>query len=104
MGDNGTAYGIAQWRFDRQDKLKKKYPGPTNNYTTLNSQLNWIIDELNTNQFKPVLSALKEPSTTVDIATSIFDRKYEISNGASLEQRKLYAKDIYDKIQNKTFK
>jgi hypothetical protein len=104
LGDNGTAYGIAQWRFDRQDKLKKKYPGPTNNYTTLNSQLNWIIDELNTNQFKPVLSALKEPSTTVDIATSIFDRKYEISNGASLEQRKLYAKDIYDKIQNKTFK
>jgi len=100
LGDNGTAYGIAQWRFERQDGLKKRYP---KDYTSLNSQLNWIMDELKSN-FSAVLNALKNTAITVDGATTIFDEKYEISNGQSLEQRKIYAKDIYNKIKNGTFK
>jgi hypothetical protein len=96
FGDGGKAYGIAQWRGSRLTDLKKKYPGPTNDYTTLNSQLQFIIDELNGKENKAKTDLFKTTST--EQAAEIFDSKYERSNGASREQRKLYAKDIYNKI------
>ena len=109
LGDNGTAYGIAQWRGIRQAGLKKRYP---KDYTSLDSQLKYIIDELNgikypngrTSNFSAVLKTLKSTIITVEGATAIWDNNYEISNGQSLEQRKIYAKDIYNKIKNRTFK
>jgi len=109
LGDNGTAYGIAQWRGTRQAGLKVKYP---NSYTSLGSQLKYIMDELNgirypdntKSNFSAILNTLKSTTITVEGATAIFDRKYEISNGQSLEQRKIYAKDIYNKIKNRIFK
>ena len=109
LGDNGTAYGIAQWRGIRQAGLKKRYP---KDYTSLDSQLKYIIDELNgikypngrTSNFSAVLKTLKSTIITVEGATAIWDNNYEISNGQSLEQRKIYAKDIYNKIKNRIFK
>ena len=80
----------------------KKYPGPTNSYTTLDSQLNWIIDELDGKENKAKIALSKTRSA--EQAAEIFDSTYERSNGASREQRKLYAKDIYNKILANVYK
>jgi len=102
VGDGGKAYGIAQWRGSRLTDLRKKYPGPTNSYATLNSQLNWIIDELNDKESRAKIALSK--TSSAEQAAEIFDSTYERSNGASREQRKLYAKDIYNKILANAYK
>jgi hypothetical protein len=87
LGDNGTSYGIAQWRNDRRTALHSKY----GENPDLTSQLSFIWDELNGSENK-ALEALKK-TTTVEEATESFMNNYERPNTkyADLEKRIKYA-------------
>lgn len=55
-GDKGTAYGIAQWRLDRRESLKRMYGEPS----TLEQQLSFVWHEFNTTHqsaFKRIMVA-----------------------------------------------
>lgn len=70
-GDNGTAFGIAQWRNDRQDRFRKMYKDPTN----FDSQLEYVNWELR-NTHRTALSKLNQ-AKNVDEATSAITWDYE---------------------------
>ena len=95
--DRKGAAGIGQWRLDRQDNLVRFLK---NNYnvamseSTLEQQLAFVTWELN-HGYRHVYKKLKL-SQTIDEAAEIWDRKYEVSNGKSINSRIKYAKQVYD--------
>ena len=70
-GDNNTAFGAAQWRHERQDKLRARYKDPNN----LDNQLDFVDWELN-NTHKSTLNKMRA-SNSVKEATSAFTWDYE---------------------------
>jgi hypothetical protein len=72
-GDNGTAFGIAQWRGDdRFGKLKSMYG---EDWTKLDNQLAFVDWELN-NTYKKVGDKLRKTSNVTE-AGKIFTNEYE---------------------------
>lgn len=92
-GDNGTAYGIAQWRGSRQDDFKAKYSKDIKE-STFDEQLDFIIHELN-NKESAANTALKQAKTASQ-AANVFSDKYERPNKkyARPEKRQGYAENI----------
>lgn len=86
------AIGIAQWLGDRKSKLLRKQ-----NPKSINTQINYIWEELNTTESKALLR-LKQTSNPAS-ASRIFDLDYERSEGTTLPKRIGYANDIFNKIQ-----
>ena len=76
VGDNGKAYGIAQWHAPRQLDFQRIYDKPIQE-AGFKEQLEFVNWELN-NTHKGAGDALREAST-VEEAASIVDAKYEIS-------------------------
>jgi hypothetical protein len=76
VGDNGKAYGIAQWHAPRQQDFQRIYGKPIQE-AGFKEQLEFVNWELN-NTHKGAGDALREAST-VEEAASIVDAKYEIS-------------------------
>lgn len=91
-----NAYGIAQWRADRLVGLGKKY-GKDPKETTLEEQLNYIEEELNSNRFSKVKEKLKA-SKSSDEAAEIFRNEYEVSKGP-LDQRQNFARQVLNARQ-----
>jgi len=91
LATNGNTFGIAQWLGARKNKLKSKP-----NYTSLATQLNFIIEELNSSEIN-ARRALNQ-ATTVEAAADVFDKFYERSERTTIKQRQGYALDIYNKI------
>jgi len=75
------AYGIAQWRLDRLDSLRKK-----TNWNTLEGQLEFLVEELQTPRFKKVYEKLKT-ETNVAKATKIVMNDYEVAAPDSYSRR-----------------
>lgn len=73
-GDSGTAFGIAQWRGDRQTNLQNRYKNPY----SLDSQLNFVLDELQSTH-RDAYNKMKKASS-VEEATSAFTWGYERPN------------------------
>lgn len=91
VGDNGKAYGIAQWHPDRQAKFKEVM-GKDIRGSSLEEQLTFLDWELRHTE-KKAGTALMGASTAAQ-AASIFDRKYERSSGAAIQERMANANAI----------
>lgn len=85
IGDNGSAYGLAQWHPDRQSKFRQIF-GKSIIGSSLTDQLEFIWWELNNTEASAGI-ALKNTST-VDQATRVFMQMYERpANDSSLNNR-----------------
>lgn len=71
-GDNGTAWGTAQWRLDRLDRLKKRP-----DYQTVEGQQAFMREEFDTTERK-AWQALQAATTPEEAATAV-NRFYERS-------------------------
>jgi len=88
VGDNGTAFGLAQWRGSRLSELQKTIP----NWKTIDGQLDFIWKELNSTE-KRTLGFLKTTRTPEEAAV-IFSKHYERPGVPHNEKRMGYAKNI----------
>lgn len=72
-GDNGSAYGLAQWRGDRKDNLLK-FAG--NRANTIEGQLDFLVHELTTNKaYKyETINSAKSPSEAAKLFMDIYER------------------------------
>lgn len=91
VGDNGKAYGIAQWHPDRQAKFAQEYGKDIRN-STFEEQLEFVDWELRNNE-KAAGQALSGARTASE-AAAIVDKKYERSSGAALAERQANAERI----------
>lgn len=80
--------GIAQWTDARRERLIQR-----GNHLSLQSQLDFIIEELNTTE-AATMSVLKS-AETVEQATLAFQYLYERCGDCRQETRLKYAIDIY---------
>lgn len=77
-GDNGTAFGIAQWRGERQRNLANFAEANGLDYRSLEGQLGFVDHELRTTE-KRAGDRLRSAKTPQE-ATDIFMRHYERPN------------------------
>jgi hypothetical protein len=85
------SFGIAQWRSTRYDDLKNWAESTSQDYTTLETQLGFVLYELS-NSERSAASRIRE-TRTVDDAARTIDRYYERSDGTHRERRVTYARD-----------
>jgi hypothetical protein len=81
VGDNGQAYGIAQWHPDRQ-KIFGKVPGHEGqdiHGSSMTDQLDLLIYELGTSEM--LANKAVRNTTTAGDAAAAFDQKYERESG-----------------------
>ncbi|BCF88668.1 phage tail tip lysozyme [Paraburkholderia largidicola] len=83
VGDNGQAYGIAQWHKDRQDAFQK-WAGNWIGNSTLEQQLGFVDYELRNGNERAAGSALAGASTP-EQAADIVSRLYERPGAADSE-------------------
>jgi hypothetical protein len=108
--NSSGAIGIAQWLDDRKVKLQSKP-----NYQTLNTQLNFVIEEFNSGE-KSVGSKLKSSKTLEEAiaAAASYERYKDIRNGVNTNYNDVllaretgrrigYAKDLLSRIKNREF-
>jgi hypothetical protein len=76
-GDNGTAWGTAQWRGDRLDGLKQSAQASGLDYRTPEAQQAWMRREFDTTH-NAAYKAL-QATTTPEEAANVVNRQYEIS-------------------------
>jgi len=88
VGDNGTAFGLAQWRGSRLAELRRSTP----NWRTIDGQINFIWKELNSTENR-TLGMLKTARTPEEAAV-IFSKNYERPGIPHNERRMGYAKNI----------
>ena len=104
------AIGIAQWLGTRKSKLQSKP-----NYQTLNTQLNFVIEEFNSNE-KSAGNKLKSSRTLEEAiaAAASYERYADINNGVNTDYNDVllaietgrrigYAKDLLSRIRNREF-
>jgi len=88
LGDNGKAYGIAQWHPDRQAKFKDVY-GKDIRQSGFKEQLEYVNWELNNTERKAG-DRLRQTSTAEE-AAAVVDKFYERSSGQHLRNRQANA-------------
>jgi len=91
-GDNGTAWGTAQWRNERLDGLKRHAAANGMDYRSMEAQQAWMRQELDSTESK-AYKAL-QAATTPEEAAHAFDSLYERSDGATREKRMRSARDL----------
>lgn len=93
-GDSGTAFGLAQWRFERVSQFQKVFGYPLKG-STFEDQLSYIHWELN-NTEKKAGDKLRK-ATNVPQAAAIVDQYYERSSGSARSLRIKYANSVFKK-------
>ena len=83
-GDQGKAFGVAQWHPDRQANFQKAFGKPIAG-SSLTEQLQFIEWELNNTETKAKKRLLG--ARTAEDAAEIFDRHYERSSGQHRQRR-----------------
>lgn len=84
-------YGLAQWDKNRRGNFKKVMKTDIVG-SSFDQQVDFVIHELRTT-YKHALDRIKN-SGTVEEATRVVDKLYEVSEGTTLKQRNKAAKDI----------
>lgn len=94
VGDNGSAYGLAQWRLDRRKNLENFAKEKGKDISDFDTQLEFLWHELNGN-YKRVLNKLLGAKDVIQ-ATDIFMRDYEVPNlkRANFKRRVAYANSL----------
>jgi len=101
---SGPGRGIAQWekggRYDTDSvNLLSFAKKRGKDWTDLDTQIDFILHELNTiPEYKKVKAQINAASS-VDEAADIFLRKYEKAGKPNADKRQLYAKQILQAIQ-----
>lgn len=93
-GDNGTAWGTAQWRGDRLAGLKDLAAKNGQDYRSIEAQQAWMRHELDTTE-NGAYKALQSAGSPEE-AARIWDQHYERSDGNSRAQRMANARAIMD--------
>lgn len=75
IGDNGHAYGIAQWHKDRLDNMRR-FLGKEPAQASLNDQLDFMQYELTQGQYKSAGNLLKQQTTAYGAGSTV-SRAYE---------------------------
>jgi hypothetical protein len=91
VGDNGKAYGIAQWHPDRQQIFERQY-GKSIKEASFKEQLEFVDWELNNNE-KKAGNAIRNAKTAEE-AASLTDQLYERSSGEHRQKRIDFAKSL----------
>jgi hypothetical protein len=94
IGDDGKAYGIAQWHKDRQDKFKELY-GKNIRDSSMQEQLKFVDWELRNSESKA--GDLLKSTHDVTQAARTVDKTYERSSGEHINRRVEQANAIYSK-------
>ncbi len=99
-GDNGTAFGLAQWRADRLQNLMTF----SNNNPTIDKQLDFIIHELKDGSDAGAktawikMQAAKTASEVAKIFMESYERPNKDPNVNHIAKREKYASQYYDNI------
>ena len=96
-GDNGKAYGIAQWHPDRQQRFKQII-GKDIRQSTFKEQLEFVQWELN-NSEKKAGDKLRQATTPTD-AAAIVDEYYERSAGIHRQRRINNANTLMNRVDD----
>ena len=93
-----NAWGICQWRDDRLSKLQSRYP---NSWKTLDSQLNFLVDEFNGADYSgpKTLSYLRgraDDSNGAQEAAQYFAQYFERCASSTYASRKNWAVKFYN--------
>jgi len=99
VGDNGKAFGIAQWHPERQELFKKKF-GKDIRESTFEEQLQFVQHELQTTE-KPAAEKIKQTKTVAEAATAV-DVEYERSSGAHRQKRIANAQQLMTRPEGDT--
>lgn len=91
------SFGIAQWRDTRYNDLQNWARDTGQDYTTLETQLGFVLYEFTTTE-RTAVSNLRA-TTSVAEAARIFDRYYERSDGTKREARVQYALEAYERFR-----
>lgn len=94
VGDNGKAFGIAQWHPDRQAEFQKTFGKPIQQ-STLDEQLQFVQYELTIGKEKAAGDKLKKTSTAAD-AGAVVSKFYERPANKEEEaaKRGMYAENL----------
>jgi hypothetical protein len=93
-GDNGTAWGSAQWRNDRLDNLKAHAQANGLDYRTPEAQQAFMRHEFDTSE-NGAYQALQAAQTPEQAAAAV-DARYERSDGSTRPQRMAAARRLFD--------
>lgn len=91
-GDGGKAFGIAQWHPDRQKGLKALANSRGVDITDLDTQLEYVWQEMNSTHKKALNSILN--SNTLEGSTIAFMKDFEKPGNPKLELRLDYARSF----------
>lgn len=96
IGDGGTSGGIAQWHNERWENLKKFAAMRGTDWTDLDTQIAFILHELN-GSFGHVMSRIQNAKSP-EQAAQIAAEAYEIpeASSANYEQRQANARKVYN--------
>ena len=94
VGDNGQAYGIAQWHPDRQAIFKQQMQKDIKE-SSLEEQLRFVQWELSNTEM--VAGNALHSAKAANEAAQIFDRMYERSSGTTLNKRMANANTLAEK-------
>lgn len=94
VGDNGNAFGIAQWNGDRMKALKSWATAQGLDHTSIDTQVKFLVHELQTSESKAYAKLLE--ATTAEEAAAAFSKWFERPGVPHLSRRKSEATRIYN--------
>ncbi|MGW4241399.1 phage tail tip lysozyme [Nocardia sp. NPDC004722] len=90
-GDEGTAEGLFQWRFNRRSGLHTFAGANIGDWRT---QLDYMVKELYGGGFQDAAAEVNANPMNAKSVAEYFDRDYEISSGANTSQRGEHAEEL----------
>ncbi|MEV2220970.1 phage tail tip lysozyme [Nocardia vinacea] len=90
-GDNGTAKGLFQWRFNRLSGLQDFASKPGENIGDWHTHIDYMVQELRGGDYQEASSAVSANQNDPRAVAEAFDRHYEKSSGSRINRRREYA-------------
>lgn len=96
-GDNGTAHGLFQWRFDRFEGLKKFASRPGEDMGSWKTHIDYMVQELTTDSaYQTAENLVYGNKTNAGQVAAAFDEYYEKSSMATTTERSKYANGLLE--------
>ncbi|MBF6300794.1 hypothetical protein IU459_25085 [Nocardia amamiensis] len=90
-GDNGTAKGIFQWRFDREAGLRTFASRPGESLGDWRTHVDYMVAELRGGNYQRADTLINSNSNDPRAVAAAFDEHYERSSGSTINARRDYA-------------
>ncbi|MGW0054279.1 phage tail tip lysozyme [Nocardia nova] len=95
-GDNGSAKGLFQWRFNRLSGLQAFAQRPGENIGDWHTHLDYMVQELRGGDYQQANNAVTANPNDARTVAEAFDRYYEKSAGLSTNDRRNYAAGLLE--------